>query len=89
MSDMHERGFCPRCLLSRSPEGEALAALLEQWIDAIPEGDRTGEAQYEDRLSACQSCDQLNAGVCGLCGCYAAYRAARANTRCPGVPPKW
>ena len=79
---------CPRCLI-RGPEGEALRALLEEWIDAIPEEEKTEGALYEARLSACRDCDALREGTCALCGCYVAYRAAKARMACPKVPSEW
>ncbi len=89
MSDMEARVPCPRCLLDRSPEGEALAALIEQWIDAIPDQNRADGALYRRRLEACEVCPHLAEGLCALCGCYVAHRAAQAAQRCPDVPHRW
>ncbi|MBQ8109801.1 MAG: hypothetical protein IJ124_06575 [Clostridia bacterium] len=89
MTDMHGRGFCPRCLLKDVPEGEALAALMAQWLEAIPPERRTEDALYRDRLSRCRACPHLSAGLCALCGCYVEYRAAQSRQRCPDVPGRW
>ena len=84
-----ENGLCPRCLLKDIPEGEALAALMRQWLDAIPEERKTDETTYRDRLERCRACPRLSAGLCALCGCYVEYRAAQRQQRCPEVPGKW
>lgn len=89
MTAMHSRSFCPRCLLSQTPEGEALAALIAQWIDAIPESRRADEALLRRRLERCDACPHLAAGLCALCGCYVEYRAAQLHQRCPDVPERW
>ena len=89
MTDMHARDFCPRCLIGDVPEGGELAALLAQWIAAIPEECRATDALYRDRLERCKACPSLSAGLCGLCGCYAEYRAAQAHQRCPDAPARW
>lgn len=83
------RDFCPRCLLAEVPDGEALARLNRQWIDALPPERQANDALYEARLAACRGCGHLFAGTCGLCGCYVEYRAAQADRRCPDVPPCW
>ena len=86
---MHGRDFCPRCLLSQTPEGEALAALIKQWIDAIPDERRTDPDIYRERLERCNACPRLSDGLCALCGCYVEYRAAQMTQRCPDVPGRW
>lgn len=80
---------CPRCLSAQVPGGEALSALLRQWIGAIPEERRADEAVRRARLAACRACAHLNAGTCALCGCYVEYRAAHAAQRCPDAPGRW
>jgi hypothetical protein len=71
------------------PGAEALSALNQQWIDALPENLRTEEGAYQARLSACRACEHLAAGTCALCGCYVEYRAAQAQRHCPDVPGRW
>ena len=80
---------CPRCLVENAPDGEALAALIAQWIDAIPPERKAEGALVEARLSACRDCPHLTQGTCALCGCYVAYRAAQDWQRCPDVPGRW
>ena len=36
VTDLHARGFCPRCLLGDVPGGEELAAKLGEWLAANP-----------------------------------------------------
>lgn len=80
---------CPRCLAREVPGGEALAALLEQWIEAIPEARRADGEARRARLAACRACPHLGAATCALCGCYVEYRAAHAAQRCPDIPDRW
>ena len=89
MTGQGTRVPCPRCLSARIPGQEALAALLRQWIGAIPEERRAGEDVQRARLAACRACAHLNAGTCALCGCYVEYRAAHAAQRCPDAPGRW
>ena len=80
---------CPRCPRPDAPEGRSLDALLAEWIDAIPDGQRAVGAVRAERLAACRACPWLSGDTCGLCGCYVAYRAAKAGQRCPDVPGRW
>ena len=89
MTDVESRVPCPRCLLDESPQGEALAALIEQWIGAIPDERRADDALHRRRLAACAACPRQAGGLCALCGCYVAYRAAQATQTCPDVPGRW
>ena len=89
MRDMEGRVPCPRCLLEQSPRGEALAALIDEWIEAIPEDRRADDTLFRRRLEACDGCPRMAGGLCALCGCYVAYRAAQAAQRCPDVPARW
>lgn len=89
MSGRPAREICPRCLAGQVPGGEALAALIRQWVGALPEHRRAPEEVLRARLAACTECPHLGAGTCGLCGCYVEYRAAQAGQRCPDVPGRW
>ena len=89
MGGIHDRDFCPRCLLEEVPHGEALAAEVRGWIAGIPEDSRADDACARERLARCRQCDYLSEGTCALCGCYVEYRAARRDCRCPDVPGKW
>lgn len=80
---------CRRCLLAAMEAERPLFALMREWIDALPEENRTAPGAYRTRLAACQACDALVNGMCGLCGCYVELRAAKANQRCPGLPARW
>jgi len=73
---------CRRCLLSESQQGEAFYRSIMEYIDAIPQGDKTPQAEYNRRLEICKACDQLTNGMCALCGCFVEARAAKINQRC-------
>ena len=87
--DIHSRDFCPRCLLSELPGGEALAAEVGEWIAALPPVRRAPEAVRQARLAICRRCNYLEDATCALCGCYADFRAAQADKSCPDVPDRW
>ncbi|MBQ8086967.1 MAG: hypothetical protein IJ234_00915 [Clostridia bacterium] len=80
---------CRKCLLRDVPQGQALAALIREWIDALPEARRADPDTANARLNACTHCNHLNAGVCALCGCYVEFRAAQREMRCPDPPDRW
>ena len=84
-----ERGFCPRCLLTDTPGGEALARTIREQLAALPPEALCADDARAARLSACAACDHLRDGLCALCGCYVEYRAALLNRRCPDIPGRW
>lgn len=81
--------FCRRCLLREFADGKKLYALIREYIEAIPEDERTGAGDYEKRLAACRACEWLVSGMCRQCGCYVEARAAKARQRCPDAEPRW
>ena len=78
-----------RCLAADILGGEALAALIRERVEEIPEEEKTSEAEYARRLEQCRGCRALNRGTCALCGCYVEIRAAKGRMICPDVPNKW
>lgn len=79
---------CRKCLLAAyDPEG-ALQTIREM-IEVMPPEQRADEAEYRRRLSICENCGELNAGVCGKCGCYTELRAAKRNQYCPHEQHFW
>lgn len=84
-----ERGACPGCLLHEIPGQQALAALLAEWIAALPESVKADGARLSARLSACRACAHLRKATCGLCGCYVELRAAQIDKTCPDLPDRW
>ena len=73
---------CRRCLLK-----EAFPADYEKYVlsllSRIPASARTGEGDYEARLSRCKACDQLANGTCMGCGCLVELKAAYKKETCP------
>lgn len=72
---------CKKCLLREMAEADK--KMLDKYKAAVKPHDRVGEACYEERLSACKSCDYLNEGTCAACGCYVELRAIAKIGRCP------
>ena len=83
------RPFCRRCLLEDMPSGAALAASVQELVEALPQSERVPEDERARRLYACTACDHLIDGMCALCGCYVQLRAAKSRLGCPDVPPRW
>lgn len=71
------------------PSQKALAELIRERIEAMPEEQRADDAATAARLAICKTCDHLMNGTCALCGCYVELRAAKRVQRCPDVPGKW
>ena len=71
------------------PGEKALAALIRERIELLPEEERAGAEVVAARLAVCKGCDRLVSGTCALCGCYVELRAAKGKQRCPEVPAKW
>ena len=78
-----------RCLTADMPGGDALARIIRERTEQIPEAEQTPESLRLRRLDACRECGKLNRGTCALCGCYVEIRAARRRMDCPDVPPRW
>ena len=80
---------CKKCLLYESAEGDILNDIKEK-IAKLPENDKVSEAEYQNRLEFCKTCDNLISGVCMKCGCYVEFRAAFKKQKCPDVKGrKW
>ena len=73
---------CKRCLLR-----DAFPADYEKYVAGmlkmIPASVKAAEATYQQRLSVCSGCDQLQNGTCMGCGCLVELRAAYAKEKCP------
>jgi hypothetical protein len=80
-------GMCRRCLLEELSR-EAYAGIRD-YIQAIDEAQRAGEAEYRRRLAACKNCRYLSEGLCVLCGCFVEARAAKKLLGCPDTPGSW
>jgi len=80
---------CKRCLLLEAGEKasyKTVAAYIENLDDAL----KVSAAEYQQRLSACRSCDSLIAGMCLKCGCYVEIRAVLKHKNCPNADnPLW
>ena len=81
--------ICRRCLLIEMEDQRALADLMREWLEAIPDEQRADERIYRARLDACRACDELMNGLCSQCGCYVELRTAKARLGCPHPMPRW
>ncbi len=75
--------FCRRCLLRDMQEENDYYQSVVKYRARLPLRVRTPDAAYERRLSACETCDDLQNGTCMQCGCYVEMRAARRDRECP------
>lgn len=74
---------CRRCLLREMQSENDYYQSVLHYRAGLPPGQRTPDAEYERRLTACKACAELSAGTCLQCGCYVEMRAARADRHCP------
>ena len=79
---------CKKCLLADLDQS-AVYKDIKRLIDILPENEKTGEEEYEKRLSACRQCEDLSEGTCQVCGCYVELRAASRDSHCPGRIKAW
>ena len=79
---------CRRCLID-APDGAALLEAIRARLDSLPDDQKAPQSVYENRLAACQRCDQLVGGTCRQCGCFVLLRAAKRAMGCPAPQPKW
>ena len=75
-------GQCRKCLL-RDAFPEDYEKYVGSLLIKIPSGARAPEGIYQQRLSSCRACDQLNNGTCMGCGCLVELKAAYKNEKCP------
>ncbi len=73
---------CKRCLLR-----DAFPADYEKYVagmlKTIPPSVKAADEIYQQRLSVCSACDQLQNGTCMGCGCLVELRAAYKKEKCP------
>jgi hypothetical protein len=73
---------CRRCLFE-GVDKEKIMAMIEGYLEALPEEEKTPENIYQERLSVCEPCSRLENGLCVMCGCFVLYRAGRTTSECP------
>ena len=61
---------------------QQLKELAAEYVMAVPDMEKTPEAEYNRRLGICSECCYLVEGLCILCGCYVEIRAAKAAQSC-------
>ncbi|MCZ0701754.1 hypothetical protein J2T56_000032 [Natronobacillus azotifigens] len=73
---------CKGCSASvRHTKAEVEALVKDQLALEI---DVVSNSVYQERLSICERCPNLQYGTtCGYCGCFVAFRAKLAYKRCP------
>ena len=74
---------CRRCLLREMQDENDYYQSVLHYRAALPPKARTPDAIWEQRLTACKACDELQNGTCMQCGCYVEMRAARLDMHCP------
>lgn len=80
---------CKRCLLHKEADADTLKSISVRIEKLFPE-EKADDETYRNRLTECQSCDNLISGVCMKCGCYVEFRAAFRNRKCPDTKSrKW
>ena len=74
---------CRRCLLREMQDENDYYRSVLHYRAALPPKVRTPDEVYEQRLTACKACTELQNGTCMQCGCYVEMRAARIDMHCP------
>lgn len=87
MADSFTR--CRQCLLRDMLDPQDYERTVERVRRALHARVRTPDAQYEQRLSVCRDCDQLQNGTCMRCGCLVEMRAMRRDMHCPPPRSRW
>ncbi len=82
-----ENRVCKRCLL-RELDSAYFQSIYE-YIDHLPEEEKTAEPEYRLRLDKCKTCSSLQNGMCALCGCFVEVRAAKKRMHCPRSAEIW
>lgn len=77
-----------RCLLKELDDLEFWEQ-VEDYLQSLPAEAKVDQEEYEQRLSACKSCENLVNGFCALCGCVVELRAAKRGMHCPRTPSQW
>ncbi len=79
---------CRKCLLEGVSE-EQVQEKIAEYLSAMPEAERTPEADYSNRLAKCADCPSLSNGLCVQCGCFVLYRAGKLSSHCPLGEDRW
>ena len=72
---------CKRCL-RRDLDGAYFQSIY-QYIEHLPQEQKADPQEVQRRLALCQTCDDLQNGMCAQCGCFVEVRAAKRAQRCP------
>ncbi len=86
--EQNKQRVCKRCLLSDIAPEEYLEH-MRIYLNGLDESTKTEEALYQERLSQCRDCENLNEGICRICGCFVEFRAAIKGKACPAIHPRW
>ena len=73
---MTETGFCKRFLLQDLAEKDQYQNIFDL-ITLLDPDLRPNPAEYDLRLDACRSCDQLISGMCRVCSTPAWAQSSR------------
>lgn len=79
---------CRRCLLRDGLDDAYYQSILE-YIESLPEAEKSDEELYRERLGRCAACDALINGMCRLCGCFVEVRAAKLRQHCAKSSEIW
>lgn len=82
MSSEDNTRRCRLCEI-RKDISEDVGEYAQRLYDMLPEKERSGEDEIQERLSVCESCEKYVGGTCMACGCYPLIRAMAKKNRCP------
>ena len=78
---------CKRCMLFATKGKNT--ALLQEYLDSIPEAEWTPQQLYRERLEICKRCGDYRYGMCYHCADFIEVRCARRDSSCPASRQKW
>ena len=73
---------CRRCLFE-GVDKDRIMDMINGYLEALPEEERTPDPLYRERLDVCETCSRLQNGLCAVCGCFVLYRAGKTSSECP------
>ena len=91
MEDNTQNKDCRLCLLRDLADRDArnLYQYVVKAQNMLTESEKISNTEYEERLSICRFCSDLQNATCMQCGCYVELRALKKQVHCPHGKQKW
>lgn len=81
---MNDNAAICMCNIPANLQKNQMYEAIASYVKNIPEGERTSDENYEQRLAVCSECEALISGLtCKYCGCFVLARARKQSQSCP------